>query len=239
MSRLSLTEYSALLCRTVQAYSFPVITFDFVEDRECRHSDMRGVEKHVRELLCSGDPWAVRDGLSNVLYWGWAQAPGLRDFKVAAFRKKLQPGDRRLAGFKKLVRSMPESATDRLRALKRLKLPQFSQMSFTTKILMFLDPNSYPVLDLKLAKANAQHGGFPPLQDLKFATSIPITVKNGTCYERWACWCRSIAARVNKAPGSPCRDLRAVDVERALFVLADSERMDEARLLLAGPACDV
>ena len=236
MSGSSLTDYSALLCRTVQAFSFPAVTFDFVDNRECRHSDMRGVETRVHELLCSSDPGAVRDGLSNVLYWGWAQAPGLRDFKVAAFRKKLQPGDRRLAGFRKLVRSMPESATDRLWALKLLKLPQFSQMSFTTKILMFLDPNSYPVLDRKLAKAYAQHGGFPPLQDLKFATSIPITVKNGTCYERWACWCRSIAVRVNESSGSPRRDLRAVDVERALFVLADSGRM--AQLLLQGPGCD-
>ena len=235
---MSLTDYSALLCKTVQAYSFPAVTFDFVDKCECRHSDMRGVEKRVRELLCSSDPCAVRDGLSNVLYWGWAQAPGLQDFKVAAVRKKLQPGDRRLAGFGKLVRSMPESAIDRLRALKSLKLPQFSQMSFTTKILMFLDPNSYPVLDLKLAKAYAQQGAFPPLQGLKFANSIPITVKNGTCYERWAHWCRSIAARVNSAPGSPCRGLRAVDVERALFMLADSGRMHEAQLLLAGPGCD-
>ena len=133
---------------------------------------------------------------------------------------------------------MPKSATDRLRALKRLKLPQFSQMSFTTKILMFLDPNSYPVLDLKLAKAYAQRGGFPPLQDLTVHMSIPITVNNGTCYGQWAYWCRSIAARVNGAPGSPCRDLRAVDVERALFVLADSGRMGEALSLLAGPFCD-
>ena len=173
MSGSSLTDYSALLCRTVQAFSFPAVTFDFVNDRACRHSDMRGVEKHVRDLLCSGDSCAVRDGLSNVLYWGWAQAPGLRDFKVAAFRKKLQPGDHRLAGFSKLVKSMPESATDRLLALKCLKLPQFSQMSFTTKILMFLDPNSYPVLDLKLAKAYAQHGGFPPPAGLEVRHEHP------------------------------------------------------------------
>ena len=73
MSGLSLTEYSALLCRTVRTYSFPAVTFDFVNDRECRHrdmrgvDDMRGVEKRVHELLCSSDPGDVRDGLSNVL----------------------------------------------------------------------------------------------------------------------------------------------------------------------------
>ena len=45
--------------------------------------------------------------------------------------------------------------------------------------------------------------------------------------------------RSNKASGSPCRDdLRAVDLERALFVLADSGRMDQARLLLEGPCWD-
>lgn len=244
MTRLSLTEYSALLCKTVQAYSFPAVTFDFVNNRECRHrdmrgiDDMRGVEKHVHELLCSADPGDVRDGLSNVLYWGWAQARGLQRVRVAAFRGGLPAADDRLTGFTELVRSMPQSAAERLLALKDLALPQFTQMSFTTKILMFLDPNGYPVLDLKLARAYGQQDGFPPLQDLTVRTSIPITASNGTCYEQWAYWCRSIAARVNGASGSPCRGLRAVDVERALFVLADSGQMDQAQLLLDGPSCE-
>ena len=58
-------------------------------------------------------------------------------------------------------------------ALRRLKLSQFSQMSFTTKILMFLDPDSYPVLDLRIAKAYANRPDFPPLQGLRDPAEYP------------------------------------------------------------------
>ena len=113
---------------------------------------------------------------------------------------------------------------------------QFSQVSFVSKILMFLDPARYPVLDLKIAKAFAKPS-FLPLQNLTFTTGgIRITERNATAYDTWACWCREIATVVYEAPVSPCRGVRAVDVERALFTLADSQATDKARVLLAGPA---
>ena len=92
---------------------------------------------------------------------------------------------------------------------------------------MFLDPTRFPVLDLKIAKAFA-NGGFPPLAGLGFDPSgIRITRSNANAYEDWARWCREIAGLVNEDPASPRRDLRAVDVERALFTLADAGRIEE------------
>lgn len=100
---------------------------------------------------------------------------------------------------------------------------------------MFLDPR-FPVLDLKVARAFA-NGRFAPLSDLRFDKGgIRITLSNIRAYECWARWCREIAGVVNEEPSSPRRGLRAVDVERALFTLADRpDHRDRARKLLAGP----
>ena len=53
---------------------------------------------------------------------------------------------------------------------------------------------------------------------------IPITKNNATVYDTWVCWCREIARVGNETPESPRHDLRAVDVERALFILATGNR---------------
>ena len=234
-------DYAALLCEAFGLYRFPPVTCDFEREPphgvKVDHEAMRRVEKRIGRLMCSRDPAAVRDGLSNVLYWGWAQRPGRQRDRVRVFRDGVQPNDPRLVGFMNFVHSMPRasrSAAEQLHALKRLKLPQFSQMSFTTKILMFLDPSRFAVLDLKIARV-AKQCGFPFMHELKIYTGIPITRANAACYGRWASWCQETAAKVNGMPGAPCRDLRAVDVERAVFSLADLGRTDDSRRLLAGP----
>ena len=114
-------------------------------------------------------------------------------------------------------------------------LRQFGQMSFVTKILMFLDPR-FPVLDMKVARAFA-NGSFAPLADLRFDRGgIRLTGNNVRAYECWARWCREIAGLANEEQPSPRRALRAVDVERALFALAGKpDRDDQARKLLEGP----
>ncbi|MCY4077226.1 MAG: hypothetical protein OXH04_17535 [Acidobacteria bacterium] len=193
---------------------------------------MREVEDCIAAALCSKSVADVRDGLSNVLFWGHARH-GARDFRVRTFRSNMISADGRLVRFQEFVRSRPEQcAADRLVELKKLRLPAFGQMSFATKILMFLDPEYYPVLDLKIARAFAA-AEFPPLQGLTFGTSVPITKANAIRYERWACWCRRIATRVNREAGQA---LRTADVERALFALADAEQADNARDLLLGPS---
>lgn len=173
-----------LLCEALGLYEFPPVTFDFEGRLERRHGAevrrceaMRRVEKRVGQQMCSRNPGAVRDGLSNVLYWGWAQRPGRQRNRVSAFRDRIQPNDPRLVRFMNFVHSTPrtsQSAAERLHALKQLKLPQFSQVSFTTKILMFLDPNRFAVPDLKIARV-AKRCGFPFMQELKIYTGIPIT----------------------------------------------------------------
>ena len=237
--QLPRAEYAAVLCDALGDYGFPKVTWDFRGATETRHESMSSVEERVGELLRSGDPGSIRDGLSNVLYWGHARQPGRRDFKVRDFRRAVSEGDPGLAKFAEFARSLEESPAPAgrsgLLAVRRLRLRQFGQISFASKVLMFLDPTRFPVLDLKIARAFA-NGGFPPLAGLGFGPGgIPITRRNANAYGGWARWCGSVAGLVNEEPASPRRDLRAVDVERALFTLADSGAMDQAGTLLRGP----
>lgn len=232
-------EYAALLREAVEGYHYPKVVCDFREAREFRCEDMLGVEERIGALLRCPDPDGIRDGLSNVLYWGYARQPRRRDAKVRDFRMETPAGDPRLDRFAELVRSMgeprPEAGGSELQDIKKLGLRQFGQLSFVTKVLMFLDPR-FPVLDLKVAKAFA-NGGFAPLSDLRFDKGgIRITRSNMTAYECWARWCREIARLTNEEPPSPRRGLRAADVERALFMIADRpDHGDRARRLLDGP----
>ena len=230
---LPLQQYAALLCEAIRDYDFPAVAYDFTEEKPLHHDSMLAVEQYIGTLLRSTDFSAVKDGLSNVLYWGYAQQPGRGDFKVRDFRKTIPDPERepKLDKFAQLMRSGQADLSN----IKKLQLRQFSQISFVSKILMFLDPTRCPVLDLKIANAFAK-SSFLPLQNLTFAKGgIRITERNATAYDTWACWCRDIATVVNEAPVSPCRGVRAVDVERALFTLVDSQATDKARMLLDGP----
>ena len=240
VSRLPRREYAVSLREAAGRYDFPKVAYDFRKESETCHQDMMAVEERIGALLRNPDPDSVRDGLSNVLYWGYARQPRRRDAKVRDFRDATPVGDPRLHQFAEFVRSMggrplPSAGGSELLDVKRLMLRQFGQMSFATKILMFLDPG-FPVLDLKLARAFA-NGGFAPLADLRFDKGgIRVTPSNVGAYEGWARWCREIAGLANGEPPSPSRSLRAVDVERALFTLADKlDHDDRARELLEGP----
>ena len=215
--------------------------------------DILRVEEYIGRLLRSEDLQDVADGLSNVLYWGHAQQPyrghRVSDFRSWACNLKKTDSDKlksKLYRFKQLAKELRGSSSNDqgpsggsgLAKIEELKLRQFSKVSFVSKILIFLDPARYPVLDREIAETYA-NSFFSPLQDLTlYDTTIPITKSNADVYNTWACWCREIAKVVNGSPVSPCNHVRAVDVERALFTLADLKNIDEAKkacALLAGP----
>ena len=208
----------------IRAYDFPCVTYDFAAAREIVHPSMREVEHAIRAGLLADDIEAVRDGLSNVLYWGHATAD-YRDYRVSRFRRKVTR--RGLAEALGLFRSLSGPG---LREIKRLGLPEFSGMSFVSKARMFLDPLNYVVLDMKLAE-NLSGGASPHLfDDLSLRpgkdTTIRITAHNERVYERWSRLCRRIAAAY-----FPADALRAADIERGLFHLVNTHPRLGAQIL--------
>ena len=104
---LPLKQYAALLCEAIRDYDFPAVTYDFTEEKPLHHDNMLAVEQYIDTLLRSKDVSAVKDGLSNVLYWGYARQPRLRDFRVSDFRKTIPDPERepKLDQFAQLIRS--------------------------------------------------------------------------------------------------------------------------------------
>ena len=233
-------EYSQSMRRAAEKYRYPAKVYDFIEQRELDHGDdMLRVERLINTQLMSENRAEVKDGLSNVLYWGYVRQAGRGPYRVRRFRDKVT--DNQLDAF---VECRRRSACVGIDELRRLNLPQFSQMSFTSKILMFMYPDRYPVLDLKIARfargETAQRpdrpSGLSALLRVKlYSTRIPLTICNVRAYQEWADWCCGIADVVNGCSPSPGGALRAVDVERGIFWCIDRNQKTEARRLLLGP----
>lgn len=98
----------------------------------------------LRDLLLSGDVRSLKDGLSGILFWGYYRVD-YRDRRVKTFRD--QVCDVHLQNASEIFPTLEGTG---LALLKRISLPQFSNMAFITKLCTFLDPDHYCVLDRKL-----------------------------------------------------------------------------------------
>ena len=212
-------EYSEVLCAAVEAYDYPAVTYNFERGvntctdliRRVVHQDMSQVEDKIRSQLLSRNSIEVKNGLSNVLYWGHDTHRRIQVVHVRKFREKIYDPKRQLQAFHWTVHSS-HNAKSLIGEI--IALPQFS-VSMGSKVAMFIDSDKYPVLDSRIEEI------------ARIESSIQA-------YEKWASWCHEIAQKVNSCPNSSSKDLRAVDVERAIYHLADSDKC-EARLLLLGP----
>jgi len=190
-------------------YAFPRVTRDFGAGIERMHESMLSVEAHIHEQLTSDEPAVVRDGLSNVLYWGYARS-GYRDFRVERFRRGVS--ELQLTAAIRAFATLPDPG---LREVLKLRMPEFSRMSFVSKVRTFLDPTRFVTLDLKIASLREEPVS-TFLQSLKVETSIRVSVRNERLYKKWCDLCRSLAQS-----GNVGSDVRAVDIERGFFQLID------------------
>lgn len=81
-------QQKSKLSGAIENYSFPSVYYDFIHNAPCRMDNMADLETLIRQELISNDWQRVKDGLSNVLYWGYAQM-GIRDTRVNRFRSKI------------------------------------------------------------------------------------------------------------------------------------------------------
>lgn len=205
-------KQKAVLRSSMQRYSFPRVTYDFERCAEHTHSDMLGVEGVIRAQLTSSRLDDVKDGLSNVLYWGYANY-GFRRTRVCKFRN----GVSRIQ-LKKVVDTMSKRESLSPSNMARCKLPQFSGIAFVSKVLMFLDPNGYVVLDSKIASLREVMTD-SLFSDLSVSTTIRPTKSNDAVYENWCQFCIRVGQELR---------VRAVDVERGIFQLVQSGMREQA-----------
>lgn len=108
---------------------------------------------------------------------------------------------------------------------------KFLGMSFASKVLAFMSPQTLAVYDDVISKRLEQQED-PELRRLyvstKIATSNTSKTKQARIYEKWCRWCLEKATALN-ASGESWRDWdskekawRAIDVERAFFALGRS-----------------
>jgi len=197
------------------AYDYPAVTYDFADGRERQFPSINDLDTYLQGFLRSNDLQKLRDGLSGLLYWGHYRA-GYRDYRVAGFRNSVTD-----IGLRRAVEIFPTLQGVGLVALKRLGLPEFSNMAFITKFRTFLDPEHYCVLDKKIATLAPLVGRLK-----QQPTCIPVTEHNEQAYQWWVGTCSSLASQLRA-------NLRPVDVERGIFYLIERKQIGLAERLLS------
>ncbi len=203
----------------IEGYSFPAVYYDFIENSEVQAKSMAEVENIIGPQLRSGDLEVAKNGLSNVLYWGYARI-GYRDRRVSNLRDNITP--RQLARFQALVIS---GKVPTMAEIKEVHIPEYSGMSFLSKILMFLNPLHYCALDTQITRLRTQNSQ-KALNSLSFGPNenqIRISTRNEQVYDYWRNECQSISENYYS------RKYRCVDVERGFFNLLQQGRQSVAQ----------
>lgn len=206
------------LGHAIKKYCYPKVTYDFLLSKEISHSSMRQLETLIKNDLVSNNLTLVKNGLSNILYWGHYRA-GYYWTRVKKFRKKVKNPCLQKASSVFQTPSMWS-----IENLKKRKLPEFSNLSFLSKLLMFLDPRQYVVLDKKLMRLK-QIYPFNKISEQK--TYIPCTEQNIVGYREWCCLCKTCADKYFQH-----QKVFAVDIERGIFYLVENARYSIAENII-------
>lgn len=207
-----------ILNDAIQNYGFPTVYFDFTKDMKVDTSSMSSVERKINDQLTSDNPQEVIFGLANVLYWGYAQI-GYRNIRVKKFLNGTST-DHAIA-FQNLLST---GSLPTLRQIRDLRMPEFSGISFISKILAFLDPVNCCVLDQQLARL-ANGDGQGALNKLTRGQQITVTVNNELAYKGWRNECQAISKKYFKG------EYRAIDIERGFFQLVQSNQLPLAQAI--------
>ena len=213
----------------ISNYTFPPVYYDWAAFQEVAAANVGELECVLRTLLISENPDRVRDGLANVLYWGYARI-GYRDTRVRNLRTGITSGQ--IADFQALVRPRGDPGAVRIPTLQeiaKLRMPEFSGISFISKILMFLDPCRYCVLDNQLARLadNAPRA----IYRLRAQGQLPVNEASERAYEDWRTECLKISHDYYD------ERYRAVDIERGFFTLIQSNQLPLACTIYANSCC--
>ncbi len=207
------------LSDAINTYGFPATYYDFVTNTPVNATSMPAVEVTIQAMLLSVNPVIAKQGLANVLYWGYAQI-GFRSTRVHKFWNNVTAAQ--IAEYQALVAAY---GVPSLRQLKAVGMPEYSGVSFLSKIMMFLDPANYCVLDLQLAGIGLALGVRPLHGVVVHGTTIGATFHNQRIYNAWRAECMSISKIYFGGA------FRVVDIERGFFQLIQSGNLHAAQLI--------
>lgn len=210
----------AILQGAIAGYRFPAVYFNFAVNAPVAAANMSAVEAHIHGQLTSANPQSVLHGLANVIYWGYAQI-GYRDVRVNNFLAGAN--NAHAASFQNLTAG---GVVPTLRQIKNIHMPQFSGISFISKILAFLDPINYCVLDQQLARLANGHG-VRALNQLTQGQQIRVSANNQVAYDLWRQECAAISTAYFGGA------YRAIDVERGFFHLVQTGQLHLAQQIYA------
>lgn len=201
---------------------FPSIYCDFVTGQSIKAATVNEVEDAIRKLLLSSSTQDVKHGLANIIYWGYADVV-YRDQRVSHFLERVN--DDVIHVFQHLLQTQD---TLNLILLRNIHLPDYSGMSSLSKILTFLNPQDYCVLDAPLAQLKAVPNR--ALHQLTFQTGrqVAVTQNNQDTYDQWRAECAAISQKYFAGK------YRAVEIERGFSYLIQNEASETAKEIYAG-----
>jgi hypothetical protein len=214
-------QIEALLC-AIKAYDYPVELHNFEKDTKIPLRSMRELEAFLRKGLFSKDTEELKLALANIVYWGNINS-GYCSFRVAKFLNEITENK-----LEEAIDLFANISGDSLAAIKNIRLPQFSNMSFVSKLRMFLDPENFVTLDRKLLKIKRSgvHTLFSNICEQ--GTYIPINSQNCKQYVLWSQKCRDAASTYFRI-----KEVIAVDIERGIFKMVDKGEINEASVIVA------
>lgn len=208
--------------QAIKNYDYPAELYDFRKDQPIHFKTMRELENYLKERLLSTNPSKVKFALANIVYWGNIKA-SYRWYRVQKFMDNVTARQ-----IQNAISLLLKIESDGLADIKRIGLPQFSNVSFGSKLRMFLDPANYVTLDRKLLKLKETNKRTLFNNIKEYPTYIPINKQNCEQYCVWSKMCKETANNYFRG-----YKIIAADVERGIFHLVDHGRVNIAATLVA------
>ena len=214
-----------------------------------KYSSMK-LDRMHRELLMSESDEDLEQGVMSVYFWGHASGTDDRvnDRRAHERAKWLpigksggtpQPQSEVVDYLRRARQHMREGRVDQA-LLSAMNLKHF-KMSFASKLLAFLSPDSAGVYD-KVIGDYLPKDPDATLKTLGLDTQTARPEVQTATYARWCDWCRNKATELNVASLSwkdwdgQSYEWRALDVERAIFARASRSRRSSHSLSLGSAA---
>lgn len=192
----------------IRQQAFPLGYFCFDSATAKTAADRPELQQLIATRLKSADPACVRDGLANVLYWSYHGQSGRQKGKVEKFRSSVTP--QQLQAFQMAVAEGADA-----RRILEAGLPEFASLVPVSRVLAFLDPQRFCVIELPLCRLG-KAGGSKALDRIRHTSSIALTRSNLAAYLDWCAECRQIAS-------SRFPDAGPGDVARGFATLLQSQ----------------